>query len=76
MTVTGSCFGCLGTLFLKSGFCSHGITRYVLEEGDKVEAVFDEGDWRNWYPGVVDQVNGDGTFNVRRGSGQHSAVGY
>ena len=32
----------------------------VLEEGEKVEAVFDEGDLRNWYPGVVDQVNPDG----------------
>lgn len=37
----------------------------VLEEGEKVEAVFDEGDLRNWYPGVVDQVNPDGTLNIR-----------
>ena len=34
-------------------------------EGEKVEAVFDDGDLRNWYPGVVDQVNPDGTLNIR-----------
>ena len=42
-----------------------GASMMKVEEGEKVEAVFDEGDLRNWYPGVVDQVNPDGTLDIR-----------
>ena len=37
----------------------------AFRKDQKVEAVFDDGDLRNWYPGVVDAINGDGTFNIR-----------
>ena len=37
----------------------------AFHKDQKVEAVFDDGDLRNWYPGVVDAINGDGTFNIR-----------
>ena len=30
-----------------------------------MEAVFDEGELRNWYPGVVQRVHGDGSYEVR-----------
>lgn len=39
-------------------------TCFSLMKGDFVEAVFDEGEVRNWYPGVVEAVHPDG-YDVR-----------